>query len=212
MQPVVSSSDRRVLLASGSPRRRALLQQVGLEPVVRVSDVEEIPEPDESPVDYTLRLAVSKARAVADAVEGDDTLPRFILAADTIVTFDDVLLEKPTDADDAARMLRALSGRHHEVHTAFCWLDRAGGATTECVTTKVLFRDLSDETIARYVATGEPMDKAGAYGIQGIGGILVAAVEGSYSCVVGLPVSHVVTALDRIGGLEGFPFAPKEGE
>ncbi len=210
MQSVVSPSDRRVLLASRSPRRRALLEQVGITPIVRVSDVEEVPRSGESPFDYTLRLSQDKARAVAADVEGDDDLPRFILAADTIVTFDDVLLEKPADAEDARHMLRALSGRHHEVHTAYCWLDRAGGSVTDCVTTRVRFRELSDETIARYVATGEPMDKAGAYGIQGIGGVLVEGVEGSYSCVVGLPISHVLASLTYLGGIEGFPFPPAD--
>ncbi len=196
-----------VILASASPRRLSLLTQIGFTPRVRVSSIEERRAPDESPTEYTLRLAREKAQAVARGLDPQD--PRFVLSADTIVVLGEEVLEKPADVQDAERMLRALSGQTHQVITAFCWLDRECDLLhVEAVSTDVTFLELSDETIARYAATGEPMDKAGAYGIQGIGGALVAGIQGWYASVVGLPIARVVAALRALGGLpQGFPFS-----
>lgn len=221
----VTSRDRRIVLASGSPRRRELVRQLGFEPIVRISEVEERREAGESPAHYTRRLALDKARAVAAACEanpGDEELPEWILSADTIVSTGAEILEKPADAADARSMLRRLAGevdaesegegegakaRWHTVITAFCWMSRIRGVHEVCdVHTEVAFRPLSDAMIARYVATGEPMDKAGAYGIQGLGSALVRELRGSYFAVVGLPICEVVEVLQSLGGLEEFPF------
>jgi septum formation protein len=191
-----------LLLASASPRRRALLEAAGFEVRVQPADVEEARRADEHPVHLALRLAQVKAEAVA-ARTGDDPP---VLAADTVVHTQRLgvdsagaeVYEKPLDEADAARILTALADRWHVVTTGFCLLWR-GQRLLEHVSTRVRFRALSAEEIARYVATGEPLDKAGAYGIQGLGAALVARVEGSYTNVVGLPVEAVLAALDRLG-------------
>ena len=202
------ASDPRFILASASPRRRELTQALGLRPVVMASHIDERRAPDEPPQSYCERLATEKARAVAHSSEAaEEGAPRWILAADTVVVLGDRVLEKPDDEADAERMLARLSGTTHEVITSFCWLHRSSQTwRTRSVTTRVRFRDLDARTIAQYVATGEPMDKAGAYGIQGIGGALVAHIEGSYSAVVGLPVAEVIEVLDDLGGLGVYPF------
>lgn len=203
----ISSKSPGFILASGSPRRRELTAALGWEPIVLPSSVEEVRQPEESPKQYTERLASDKARAVIAAQRGRDDLPEWVLSADTIVVQAGKVLEKPLDDDDAVRMLVELSGSTHEVITSFCWASRESGEqVVRSVTTVVHFRELELDVIRRYVATGESMDKAGAYGIQGLGGVFVASIEGSYSAVVGLPVSAVVESLERLGGLEGFPF------
>ena len=215
---VVSPKQNKILLGSGSPRRRELVRRIGLEPVVRVSDIPEVRGPDEAPVEYARRLALEKARAVADEVADQADLPRWLLSADTIVVLGEDVLEKPDGPDDACSMLRRLSGERHEVITAFCWLRRAIGEGQERleevrhVAASVWLRPLSDAMIERYVATGEPMDKAGSYGIQDIGAVLVRAVEGSYFAVVGLPVCEVVETLQQMGGLEDYPFVLNSSE
>ena len=205
----ISSKSPGFILASGSPRRRELTAALGWEPIVLPSSVEEVRASHESPKQYTERLASDKARAVIAAQAGREDLPEWVLSADTIVVQDGEVLEKPLDEEDAVRMLVALSGSTHEVITSFCWASRESNEQlVRSVTTVVHFRELDLDTIRRYVATGEPMDKAGAYGIQGLGGVFVASIEGSFSAVVGLPVAAVVEALERLGGLEGFPFVP----
>ncbi len=197
-----------MVLASGSPRRRRLLEHVGFRPVVRRSEVPESPRPGEAPDAYTARLAREKAADVAGRLA--ESAPRFVLAADTVVVFDDDILEKPESEDDAVSMLTRLSDAWHTVVTSFCWLDRHNdsvGART--VSTDVQFRPVDEAWIRRYVATGEPMDKAGAYGIQDIGAALVRQVRGSYSAVVGLPLCQVVETLELMGGLTDFPFPPE---
>ncbi len=204
---ILTEAHPELILASASPRRAELTRQLGLVPIVRVSQTPEAREPGELPAAYTVRLAKQKAAAVAAMIPADDPAPAWILAADTVVTLDDDVLEKPTDAAHARQMLAALSGRSHEVITGFCWRNRQDGRTlARAITAKVRFHALDEETIARYVATGEPMDKAGAYGIQGIGGALIAGLEGSYTCVVGLPVAEVIAALRELGGLGPYPF------
>ncbi|MCK6525162.1 Maf family protein [Myxococcota bacterium] len=175
-------------LASASPRRRQMLESLGYVLSVRPSDIDETPRPGEEPAAYAQRLAREK---VAGA-------PSPAVAADTVVHLDGKIFGKPVDAEDAARMLGALSGREHLVTSAFAL--RVGDAvTTRAVTTLVRFRALSEAEIRGYVATGEPMDKAGAYGIQGVGGFLVKSIDGSYSNVVGLPLAELLDELARHG-------------
>lgn len=178
-----------IVLASASPRRRQLLEMLGIPVLVSPSAVQEIPLPRETPAAYASRLARDKARAVPGEL---------VLGADTIVVLDGELLEKPRDAEDAVRMLRRLQGRRHEVTTAVCLI--AGGAEYQAAdTTAVEFRPASDEVLRAYVATGEPMDKAGAYGIQGYGAALVERIEGDFFSVMGLPVRLVLNLLERAG-------------
>ena len=182
---------RRLVLASASPRRRALLEQVGVSSLtVEVSD-----HPEEG--DDVEGHALAKARAVAARHAGEDTV---VLGADTIVVVDGEVLGKPGDREEAAAMLRRLSGREHRVVTAWAAVDCRDGAVRRGVsTTTVTFRDLDAATIDAYVATGEPDDKAGAYGIQGRGALLVARVDGDWPTVVGLPVGDVVPVLRELG-------------
>lgn len=207
MSGSLTSTAPEFILASGSPRRQELTQRLGLVPIVCKSDVPEEPAKGEGPRAYTERLALDKAQAVAQTLVDDLTKPAWILSADTIVVLGDRILEKPQDAQDARKMLLELSGKAHEVITAFCWLHRHDQRrAVRAVTTEVHFKALGEQLIARYVASGEPMDKAGAYGIQGLGGVLVDHIVGSYSCVVGLPIAEVIETLDALGGLGPFPF------
>jgi septum formation protein len=178
----------RFVLASQSPRRRWLLASVGLEFDVRPADVDETPHPGEAPDAYAARVALDKARAVEAEV---------VLAADTVVALDGTILTKAWSEPEAIAMLRRLSGRTHYVHTAVA-LVAAGIEHETIVTTEVRFRTLGDAEIRRYVASGEPMDKAGAYGIQGDGGALVAEVRGSYTNVVGLPLEETLALLEKV--------------
>jgi septum formation protein len=172
-----------LILASASPRRREILESAGIPFEVRPAHVDETPLENETPEDHVRRLAETKARAVWR--EGE-----VVLGADTTVTIDSIVLGKPASDDDAARMLRALSGRRHRVLTGICFFD---GKTAETAVeeTIVEFLPLSDEEIAAYVATGEPFDKAGAYGIQGAASKFISRIEGCYFNVVGLPISRV---------------------
>ncbi len=183
-----------LVLASSSPRRRQLLEAAGLTFVVRAADVDESPHPREAPERLATRLATAKARAVADL---PDCPGRYIIGADTVVALGDETLGKPGSAAEARIMLRRLSGVNHTVWTGVCVLDREEPESPIChgVETRVRFRSLSTEEIHRYVATGEPLDKAGAYAIQGGGGALVDQIHGSYTNVVGLPLREVLDAL-----------------
>ena len=181
-----------VVLASGSPRRRDLLERVGFEVVVRPPDVDETRAPNESPVAYATRLAAAKVAAVA----APPTVAA--VAADTIVHRGSTVWGKPADRADAMRILEALSGASHEVTTAFA-VRRGEVLQVQAVTTRVRFRTLLAKEIAAYVATGEADDKAGAYGIQGTAGAFVADVQGSWTNVMGLPVEEVLAALDAVG-------------
>lgn len=187
----------RLVLASASPRRADLLGRAGLEFTVQPADIDETPGVGEAPADLVERLSLTKARAVA-ALLADP--PFLVLAADTIVVRDGTILNKPGDATEAKAMLRSLADRAHEVITGWALVHQDGRSLASYVTTRVHFRSLSDAVIDRYVATGEPMDKAGAYGIQGIGAMLVRAVDGSYTNVVGLPLVEVLDALPTLGG------------
>ena len=179
-----------LVLASASPRRRDLLAGIGVRFAVVPAQLDETPEAGEQPRDYVARLALAKARAVAVGVS--DGLP--VLGADTTVVCDDRLLGKPADEAEAVAMLMTLSGRTHQVLTAVA-LVRGAAATGVVVETAVSFRELSVAECRAYWRSGEPADKAGGYGLQGLGGIFVTRIEGSYSGVVGLPVAETYTLL-----------------
>ncbi|ATB27153.1 Maf family protein [Melittangium boletus] len=182
-----------LVLASASPRRRELLGQLGLAFEVSAADIDETPRAGETAGAYVLRLAQEKARTVATRRPGT-----WVLAADTTVALEDTLLGKPHDAAEARRMLGLLSGRTHEVHTGVA-LAGPGAEHATVVRTRVTFRSLSPEEITWYAATGEPLDKAGSYAIQGKGGFLVASVEGSPTNVIGLPLGETLELLGRAG-------------
>lgn len=189
------NSNPRLILASASPRRRELLQQAGVAFTVIPSNAAEDILPGEAPAEYAQRVAEAKARDVAQNHPGS-----WVLGADTIVVVNREILGKPRDRADGWRMLRLLSGRRHEVMTAFVLISENGRTEArQVVTTAVTFKSLSDTQIQEYLATGEPFDKAGAYAVQGIGAALVDRVEGSYTNVVGLPLDQVLAALCAAG-------------
>ena len=179
----------RIVLASASPRRRELLQTAGVTFTVQVSDAREQIAPGTPPEEAVQQLAAQKAGAVSALYPQD-----LVIGADTVVALDGMILGKPRDAQDASQMLRALSGRTHAVFTGVCLMQ---GSRTETFFEKTLvtFYPLTEEEILRYVATGEPMDKAGAYGIQGRGCTLVRGIQGDYCNVVGLPVAALCRRL-----------------
>lgn len=183
-----------LVLASASPRRQELLRNAGISFVVQPGDIDETPRAGEAPRDYAERLAQEKALAVWQARPQD-----VVLGADTIVVIDETILGKPRDASDAMRMLRLLSGRVHQVITGVCIvrpevsLRKKLRTASEC--TRVTVAEISDDEIRAYVATGEPMDKAGAYAIQGMASRWIPRIEGDYSNVVGLPVALVYRML-----------------
>ncbi|MGH7647466.1 MAG: Maf family protein [Gemmatimonadaceae bacterium] len=184
-----------VVLASASPRRHELLGMVGIAHEVDPADIDESVRGGESPTAYALRLAREKALAVAARRPN-----ALVIAADTTVVVDERIFGKPADAAEARRMLRALSGRSHVVHTAMA-VARDGGRRIEAgvESTGVTFRALGKREIAAYVATGEPMDKAGAYGIQGYGATIVERVDGDYFAVMGLALRRLVLLLEAVG-------------
>lgn len=194
---------RTLVLASASPRRAELLSFLGVTFVVRPADLDESAGPGEPAPAYVERVARAKAAAAARAGE-------VVLAADTTVELEDAILGKPNDPSDAAVMLRRLSGRSHLVHTAVAvtvtvtpgvgaGVGAVSAVATKIVSTKVRFARLSARDIEWYVATGEPLDKAGAYGLQGIGGAFVESIEGSWSNVVGLPLVETAALLRGAG-------------
>ncbi len=188
----------RLVLASRSPRRAALLRQAGLEPDVRAAEVPEERRPGETPGAHVLRLAEQKARAAAPT--GDAAAEEIVLGADTVVVLDGEVLGKPGDAGEARRMLRRLSGRTHDVLTAvFLLRPAAGSAASAIATTRVRFRPLDAAWVEWYVSTGEPQDKAGGYGIQERGVLLVEGIEGSWSNVVGLPLELLPGLFREVG-------------
>ena len=184
-----------LILASASPRRSELLRKAGIAFVIEPAHVPELPLRNEPPAEYAQRLSRDKARAVFS--RHPDSV---VLGADTVVVADEHLLEKPRDANDAARMLRLLSGRAHQVITGVC-LAAPGFEQTEAEVTEVHFSPLSVPEIAEYVETDEPMDKAGAYAIQGMASRWVERIDGDYFNVVGLPVARVYRMLKRLSAL-----------
>lgn len=182
-----------IILASRSPRRRQLLAMLNIPHTVQPAELDESRRAGETPVDYACRLASEKARSVAADFPG-----QLVLGADTTVVLDVETLGKPTDADEAKRMLARLSDRTHEVVSAIAVVE---GTRLEAAVdvTRVTFRQLSEEFVGDYVATGEPLDKAGAYGIQGYGAALIERIEGDFFGVMGLPVRLVLDLLARFG-------------
>ncbi len=189
-----------LILASASPRRAELLRNAAIDYTVEPAHVPEQPFPNEKPLDYAQRLARDKARVVF-ARHPDSA----VLGADTVVVVDEHLLEKPDDEHDAPRMLRLLSGRMHQVITGVC-LVAPGFEQTEAESTQVVFSPLSEDEITFYVQTGEPMDKAGAYAIQGIASRWVERIEGCYFNVVGLPLPRVYRMLKAYRTATGTSF------
>ena len=187
----------RLVLASASPRRRELLQQIGLKFQVIPSRAKEHIIAGETPEEHVIRLSLDKATEVANR---DNVSGRWFIGSDTIVLCDQQILGKPRDKTHATAMLMKLSGREHRVLSGYAIIDReTDEQRAEAVSTKVWFRQLTDGEIARYIATGEPADKAGAYAIQGLGISFVARIEGSYTNVVGLPLCKLTGAMKELG-------------
>jgi len=190
------------VLASASPRRCELLEQVGIPCQIIPSSIDETLLADETAEDHAIRLSRDKALEVAgrQAVAG-----RWFIGSDTIVVRDNVILGKPIDAAEARQMLTSLSGRSHRVISGYAVHDRDSGRTiSAAVVTRVFFKKLTSREIEGYIATGEPFDKAGAYAIQGIGSFMVPRIEGSYTNVVGLPLCEVIAALEELAAIQLF--------
>jgi nucleoside triphosphate pyrophosphatase len=184
------------VLGSASPRRKYLLNGLGLKFEIDISGIDEQPIEGETPEQYCLRLAEEKAVDVAVRHPAE-----LVLGADTSVIVDGAILGKPVDKDDAFRMLRMISNRWHTVITAFALICKDREISiTRAVSSQVFIRQLSDAQIRWYIETGEPMDKAGSYAIQGVGASLVKEVQGSYTCVVGLPLAELVEELETLFG------------
>ena len=183
-----------IILASASPRRKELLERMGLDFTVRVADLDESMDPFAHPADEVARVAALKARAVYPMCHDGDV----IIGADTIVVCDSLVMGKPRSEAEAFSMLRRLSGRDHQVMTGLCVLTDSYEETVT-VTTTLRMRPLSDEEIRAYIATGEPMDKAGAYGIQGLASMFVVGLDGDYYNVMGLPVCTLTMILRKCG-------------
>ena len=183
-----------MILASQSPRRRELLGQMGFSFTVRPAKGEELPHPELTPAQLVEELARQKALEVSAEAASDDV----VVAADTVVAIDGVVLGKPRDKAHAAEMLSALSGREHTVYTGVA-VKRGETLLVEHETTQVRFRPLTEREIDLYIQTGEPMDKAGSYGIQGYGALLVEGIRGDYFNVVGLPICRLGRMLAQVG-------------
>ena len=202
----MNALENRIYLASRSPRRRELLKQIGINfevlimrsfPTVR-ADVDETPRPGEPPGDYVTRIASNKAMTGWTRAQ-ERRLPRLpVLGADTTVTLDGEIIGKPTNTEDAAKILRKLSGREHEVFSAVA-VAMNDNVTSKLSSSRVRFAELSDLLIQDYVDTGEPMDKAGAYGVQGKAATFIAEINGSYSGIMGLPLFETAQLLKLVG-------------
>ena len=186
-------TDARIILASQSPRRRELLTLIGIPHEVQPADLDESLQPGEAPVPHAERLARSKAEVIAAREPG-----AVIVGADTIVVLDGEILGKPATPTEAQATLRKLSGRTHTVHTAVA-VSRHGKTVSGVESVEVTFRPLTSAQIDAYIATGEPMDKAGAYGIQGFGAVIVERVHGDYFAVMGLALGRLVGLLEEVG-------------
>jgi septum formation protein len=187
-----------LILASSSPRRRELLTVAGLDFTVEAADIDERLQPDEAPAKYVQRLAVEKAQVIYDrnAARDSEDDPLIVLGADTTVVLEGEIMGKPTDQTDARRMLKALSGRYHQVLTGIAVVGRAG-VVSEVEITQVFFDVIDEAELIRYLASGEPLDKAGAYGIQGYAARWIPRIEGCFFNVVGLPLARTMAVLAR---------------
>ncbi|MDA0312143.1 MAG: Maf family protein [Gemmatimonadetes bacterium] len=186
-------TDVRIVLASASPRRADVLRQLGLAPEVCPADVDETYFPGETPEQHVERLARAKASAVADAYTG-----ALVVGGDTVVLDGATVMGKPRNGDDATEVLLALAGREHQVLSGLA-IAGAHGIVSRVVCTRVRFRDFSADDARAYVSSGEPLDKAGSYGIQGLGAALVAGISGDYYAVVGFPVAAFIDLLTEAG-------------
>lgn len=188
-----------IYLASASPRRREILVSLGFQPVLLAAEIDETALPGEAVADYVARMARQKNAAARQlAAQRGLALAQPLLSADTVVALDNATLGKPLDAAHARELLKSLSGREHQVWTAVC-VSRGEQMLEAAQRSDVRFKELSEQEIAAYIASGEPLDKAGAYGIQGIGGVFVAHLSGSFSGVMGLPVFETVQLLRQLG-------------
>lgn len=187
-----------LILASGSPRRKQWLESLTIPFDVMAPDIDETPGVDEDPESLVLRLARGKAALIADAHPA-----RWVLAADTTVAVDHHTLNKPVDTEDAVRMLMLIQGRRHEVHTGMC-LQRGRDVHAFVDTAEVFLRPLSEAQARWYVASGEPMDKAGSYAAQGIAALFIERIEGSFATVMGLPVERLSALMQELGLLKGW--------
>jgi len=190
--------NKRIYLASRSPRRAELLQQIGVDFLVLPSDIDESELAGEAATEYVLRLAKTKASVCIEQLKSAQKTLLPVLAADTTVVVDGEIFGKPVDDADAYRMLSAMSGSWHQVHTGIALATEADVAVA-LSTTRVEMAELSQDTIAAYISSGEPWDKAGAYGIQGLAGLMIKRIEGSYSGVMGLPIYETATLLKNAG-------------
>jgi septum formation protein len=185
-----------IILGSASPRRRALLRQIGIACEVQTADIDERVHDDEAPAEYVLRLAIAKAKKVASALVQDTSLP--VLAADTAVVVDGRILGKPANRSDAVSQLQQLSGREHEVLTGVA-LAFDNTMETRLSVSHVRFRQMDRSEIAAYWDTGEPVDKAGSYAVQGIAAVFIEEIRGSYSGIMGLPLYETAQLLRSVG-------------
>lgn len=183
-----------IVLASASPQRRQLLAQLGIAFRVVTPDIDESPLAGEAAADYVMRIAQLKAYAANDRVGNPSAV---IIAADTCIEFESSILGKPADLTAAALMLRVLSGREHRVHSAVC-VTTKGATQCQLNTSRVRLRPLSDSEISAYCSTGEPLDKAGAYAIQGLAAMFIAEIHGSYSAIMGLPLFETAELLSKL--------------
>ncbi|MBS1800057.1 MAG: septum formation inhibitor Maf [Acidobacteria bacterium] len=189
-----------LILASSSPRRHELLKQAGFDFTVEAADIDERIQPGETPAKYVQRLAVEKAQAVYDRArhEEDSGEPLLVLGADTTVVSDGEILGKPADQVDARRMLQRLAGRTHQVLTGIAVVS-SRGVVSEVEITQVFFDLIDEQELLRYLASGEPMDKAGAYGIQGYAARWIPRIEGCYFNVMGLPLARTIALIAKAG-------------
>jgi len=185
-----------IYLASQSPRRRELLDQIGIYPIVVTADIDEQPHPNEAPAEYVIRLALEKAKTAHKMLNDAEALP--VLAADTAVVVDNEILGKPRNSEHALVMMQQLSGRSHKVLTGVALAD-ADGARSRLSVSHVTFRQIDKAEALAYWNSGEPLDKAGGYAIQGVGALFISRLEGSYSGVMGLPLFETVELLQSAG-------------
>ena len=192
-----------LILASGSPRRKQWLESLSIPFEIMAPDIDETPTEGEDPANLVLRLAKAKAALISTANPG-----RWVLAADTTVAVDHHTLNKPVDVEDAVRMLLLIQGRRHEVHTGMC-LQRDADVHAVLDTAEVFLRPISDAQARWYVASGEPMDKAGSYAAQGIAALFIERIEGSFATVMGLPVERLSALMQELGLLKEWIGMPR---
>jgi septum formation protein len=205
--PALISEQHPLILGSASPRRRELLKGLGIAHLVRVVDLNEDPRPQELAEQYVQRIALDKLSAVQQLVSREALVHAAIVVADTTVVVDHAVLGKPTDIADALRLLKLIAGRVHQVLTRYAIALPDGATLARTVSSEVTLRAASLQELQRYAASGEGLDKAGAYAVQGLGAFLVRSITGSWSNVVGLPVCELVEDLVALGVLGPFPTA-----